>query len=158
MKTIVLGVDGSPGADLATGEAIELAHETGWPLRVLAAWTVSSLELSAAPMMAPDFAAVAKERAQAALDDAVRRAEEAGVGVIPYLRHGEAAAELSSVAELMGDAVIVVGSHGRGAIGRAMLGSVSTKLVHTAPCPVLVVRGAGVAQTADERNRISMHA
>jgi nucleotide-binding universal stress UspA family protein len=36
--------------------------------------------------------------------------------------------------------VIVVGSHGRGAIERLLLGSVSDQIVRHAPCPVLVVR------------------
>ena len=36
--------------------------------------------------------------------------------------------------------VVVVGSRGRGAIKRALLGSVSTHIVHNAPCPVLVAR------------------
>ena len=36
--------------------------------------------------------------------------------------------------------MIVVGSHGRGAVGRLFLGSVSEHVVRNAPCPVLVVR------------------
>jgi nucleotide-binding universal stress UspA family protein len=36
--------------------------------------------------------------------------------------------------------LLVVGDHGRGPIMRAVLGSVSSALVHKAPCPVLVVR------------------
>ena len=42
-------------------------------------------------------------------------------------------------AELKVD-VIVVGSHGRGALSRILLGSVSEQVVRHAPCPVLVVR------------------
>jgi nucleotide-binding universal stress UspA family protein len=36
--------------------------------------------------------------------------------------------------------VVVVGSHGRGAIERLLLGSASEQVVRHAPCPVLVVR------------------
>ena len=36
--------------------------------------------------------------------------------------------------------LIVVGTHGHGAAKRLVLGSVSTKLAHEAPCDVLVVR------------------
>jgi nucleotide-binding universal stress UspA family protein len=36
--------------------------------------------------------------------------------------------------------VIVVGSHGRGALERLLLGSVSDQVVRHAPCPVLVIR------------------
>jgi nucleotide-binding universal stress UspA family protein len=44
------------------------------------------------------------------------------------------------VAEELHVDVIVVGSHGRGAIERILLGSVSEQIVRHAPCPVLVVR------------------
>ncbi len=44
------------------------------------------------------------------------------------------------MAEEIGADVIVVGSHGRGAIERLLLGSVSEQVVRHAPCPVLVVR------------------
>jgi nucleotide-binding universal stress UspA family protein len=43
-------------------------------------------------------------------------------------------------ARALGVDVVVVGSRGRGAIRRVLLGSVSTYVVHNAPCPVLVIR------------------
>ena len=44
------------------------------------------------------------------------------------------------VAEQIGADVVVVGSHGRGALKRLVSGSVSEHVVHHSPCPVLVVR------------------
>ena len=41
--------------------------------------------------------------------------------------------------------MIVVGSHGRGTVGRFLIGSVSDHVVRNAPCPVLVVRSSGPA-------------
>ena len=149
MKTIVLGTDGSPGAKRATREAIELANDTSWPLRIVSVWSVPPLELSAAPMMAGELAEVARDRAQEALDAAADEAADAGIDAIACLRQGEVPARIMELAELIGDAVIVVGSDGRGAIGRALLGSVSTRLVHTASCPVLVVRSTAEAESDD---------
>src|SRR5205085_10757157 len=54
---------------------------------------------------------------------------------------GDAGAIICAVAEREGAEVIVVGSHGRGLLGRIVhLGSVSEYVMRHAPCPVLVVR------------------
>ena len=52
--------------------------------------------------------------------------------------HGEPADELVAFAEQQHADMIVTGAHGRSAIGRLMLGSVSTKVVRSARCAVLV--------------------
>ncbi|HUK97141.1 MAG TPA: universal stress protein [Gaiellaceae bacterium] len=149
MKTLLLATDGSPGARRATREAVRLAAETGWPLRIVSVWSVPPLELSAAPMMAGELAEVARDHAQEALDAAADEAAESGVAAITYLRQGDIPAQILELAGMLGDVLIVVGSDGRGAIGRALLGSVSTRLVHTAPCPVLVVRPADGADAEE---------
>jgi nucleotide-binding universal stress UspA family protein len=40
----------------------------------------------------------------------------------------------------MATRIIVMGTHGRGGIGRFMLGSVAGRVIRTAPCPVVTVR------------------
>jgi nucleotide-binding universal stress UspA family protein len=112
---------------------------------------VRGLELSAAPDVAAELGELAREHAQDALDAAADEAADAGVMAITYLRHGEVAKQILDVAEMLPGVMIVVGSDGRGAIGRAILGSVSTRLVHTAPCPVTVVRSTKPARL-DERH------
>jgi nucleotide-binding universal stress UspA family protein len=47
--------------------------------------------------------------------------------------------------------LLVVGSHGRGALLRAALGSVSSSLLRSAPCPVVVVRPRPVHPEPDLR-------
>jgi nucleotide-binding universal stress UspA family protein len=56
------------------------------------------------------------------------------------VRQGDPGVVLCELAAELDADVVVVGSRGRGALKRVLLGSVSTYVVHNAPCPVLVVR------------------
>jgi nucleotide-binding universal stress UspA family protein len=53
---------------------------------------------------------------------------------------GDVSGTICKVAADLNVDVIVVGSHGRGALERLLLGSVSDQVVRHAPCPVLVIR------------------
>jgi len=73
------------------------------------------------------------------LEEIVRRLDPSpGIRVEYVLLHGDPAHELVAFAEQMGIDLIAAGTHGRSALGRLVLGSVSTKLVRTARCWVLV--------------------
>ncbi len=61
-----------------------------------------------------------------------------GVQVEYVTLHGEPASELLAFAEQFKVDLVAAGAHGRSALGRLMLGSVSSKLVRTAQCSVLV--------------------
>lgn len=58
-------------------------------------------------------------------------------------RQGHPAAEIVRLAEESPTDLIVVGSHGRSAIARFLVGSVAEQVARHAPCPVLLVRGTG---------------
>jgi nucleotide-binding universal stress UspA family protein len=78
--------------------------------------------------------------AEAALDRTAAAVDPAST-VERRVELGDPGAAVVAVAEEIGADVIVIGSHGRGLLGRIVhLGSVSDHVVHHAPCPVLVVR------------------
>ena len=67
--------------------------------------------------------------------------------------------EICLAAEKYDPRFLVVGSHGWGAVKRALFGSVSTGVLHHAKCPVLVVRGdTAEAVPALEGTREHAHA
>jgi nucleotide-binding universal stress UspA family protein len=58
----------------------------------------------------------------------------------PAARFGRVAQTIVAAAEGHGSGVIVMGSRGLSDIGGLLLGSVTHKVVHLAPCPVLIAR------------------
>jgi nucleotide-binding universal stress UspA family protein len=75
------------------------------------------------------------------------------LGQIPYrtyLRHGEVWTNLSDIVANNRVDLIVVGTHGRGGLGKLVLGSVAEDILRHAPCPVLTV-GPGVCGRAKLR-------
>ena len=58
-----------------------------------------------------------------------------------HRKMGGAAEETVKMGEDIGAGLVVMGSRGRGAIRRALMGSASNSVVRYAHCPVLVVRG-----------------
>jgi len=153
MKTIVLATDGSPTAVRATETAIGLALETGAPLHVVTAWSLPTSAFGYAPLaLLPELAEGEREKAEQALGKAVEQARKAGVQVTGAVREGTAVQEICDAAAELDASLLVVGAHGWGAFKRLVFGSVSTGVLHHAPCPVLVVRadagGAGAEALA----------
>ena len=63
---------------------------------------------------------------------------------------GPAAFEIVRRAEERGADLLVVGSHGRGAIRRFLLGSVAERVLREAGCPVMIVPDRALRGTAAE--------
>jgi nucleotide-binding universal stress UspA family protein len=136
MERIVVGYDGSEHARRALERATDIAKLRGARLAVVSAAPVSLLLRGGAAAVEP---VVAEERA-AALEAARGYLADKGVEADFVEGHGDPADVLVQEAEERGGDLIVVGTRGLSTGQRWLLGSVSTKIVHHAPCDVLVVR------------------
>ncbi len=73
----------------------------------------------------------------------VARAKAARVRARPLLLEGSAHERIVRAARTARADLIVMGTHGRGAVAKLLLGSVAERVVGHATCPVLTVRGRG---------------
>jgi nucleotide-binding universal stress UspA family protein len=155
---ILIAYDGSDCADAALGDL----QRAGLP-RVADALIISVAESWLLPppssyeivetVFAEESATAAEKvskREQGALADAQTLATEAAKriqssfpdwNVRTEAQFGSPASELLAKADEWAPDLIVVGSHGRSAIGRLVLGSVSHKIVTEARCSVRIARG-----------------
>jgi nucleotide-binding universal stress UspA family protein len=138
---VVVGHDGSAGADAALLTALELADRLHVPLTLVRTWSVAS-----APRPADwtfGYVPSSDELQQAVLNELVAGAEGC-VSRFPDVAVSYLALEGSpakSLIELSRTArMLVVGSRGMGGFAEMVLGSVSDQCVRHASCPVLVVK------------------
>jgi nucleotide-binding universal stress UspA family protein len=153
MKPILLATDGSPSADGATQEAIDLALAFDAPLIIVA---VAHVVLPAYGSyygyaeIARDFHKVENEHVARILAETKERADAAGVSCSTVGLEGLAGEQICAAAHGRRPRLIVIGAHGWGRVGRLLHGSVSTYVLHNAACPVLVVHGQQAAPADGE--------
>ena len=145
MSVLLVATDGSPAADAALAESISLAAATGDEIVAITVWRALQGDFGLAHpsvAMLDDLLEAERSHAEAALHEAIRRGEAAGVRVTTRLAAGEPAEQICSYAGEIGAKLIAVGTRGYGAVTALLLGSVSDAVIRQAPCPVLVVRAA----------------
>jgi len=142
-RNIVVAIDLEPESvsERAVDLAIELATKLGAALTLV---HVHEFPAVAYPHAAVNFAALqasvldAAGGTLAAFADSVQsRFPEAKA----VLRRGRPWEEVLAAAEELRADLVVIGTHGRRGLSRALLGSVAEKVVRMSPVPVLTVRG-----------------
>ena len=146
-QQIVVGTDGSAGANIAVDAAIELARLTGATLHVVHAHKViAGYQLAAAadagmvPIDVTESNNAIHADGQHICDAAVERAGKVGVRAETHCVSGDAVDALISIATDSKADLVVVGNRGMTGARRFLLGSVPNRVSHHAPCSVLIVR------------------
>jgi nucleotide-binding universal stress UspA family protein len=137
-STILCATDGSDHAGKAVAAAADLGRRYNSRVIVLTAYDPMPKELGA-----PYFDDLIRRRLNAA-EELVKAAtavmKDAGITPIIEILEGPAARAILEVARTRRCDLIVMGSRGLGPVGAMLLGSVTTRVVHEAPCPVLLTR------------------
>ena len=137
IKSILVAFDGSEPSDRALAFAEDLAAKYGAQLLL-----VMVLQPIVTNGLVPMPESPTKEElagAQQALDQRARDLRARGRSIEVQVEVGFPARTLLEVAERFDVSVIVAGRSGKGTIGRIVLGSVTTALLHHSTKPVIVV-------------------
>ena len=138
LRVLAVGYDGMAESQAALDEAAVLSGKFGGSMKVIGVAT---------PVPPMGAAAAAQAGAEAGPDFQSRLYEAVGelpseLRALPVLEHGDPVHKLLEAAEVGVD-LLVLGSRGFGPVMRLLIGSVSSKVIRAAACPVLVVPRPG---------------
>jgi nucleotide-binding universal stress UspA family protein len=146
---ILLATDFSSTAASAADLAVALARRFGDSVALVHVLEPPSM---AYPDLMVDVSTLERallDRATALLREAADAIRARGIVVEERLTEGNPSERISELAREIGARLVVVGTHGRGALSRAFLGSVAERTVLSADRPVLVVRPTESATEVD---------
>jgi nucleotide-binding universal stress UspA family protein len=141
MKTILVAVDFSPVSDSAIEQGARLAQAFSgavWLLHV-AAPDPDFVGYDSGPPNVRQQVAHEMRDTHRRLQEHASTLRERGVEATALQVQGPTAETILHEAERLHADVIVLGSHGHGALHRALLGSVSEGILHRTTCPVLIL-------------------
>jgi nucleotide-binding universal stress UspA family protein len=138
IRRILLATDLSATSDGASSQALDLARDLAADLLVVSVIDPTNGHIPDRPAGRMDQLRADRELIARGL---VTRGRDSGVRVTFLIWQGDPGEAIVDAARSEAVDLVVVGSHGRGSMGRMLIGSVSDHVVRHAPCPVLVVRG-----------------
>jgi nucleotide-binding universal stress UspA family protein len=141
-RPIMHATDFSPASRGAFTKAVELAKRDRAPLTITHVMPPPVMMMGDGyipPKTYDDISRAQRAMAQKKLDALVARAKSAGVRARGLLLEGPPADRILRAAK--GAGLLVIGTHGRTGLARFILGSVASRVVAGARCPVVTVRG-----------------
>jgi nucleotide-binding universal stress UspA family protein len=143
IRHILVPTDFSDGSAEAFETALSMAGDTGARLTLFHVQNMPGVGLPDVIMpIAPEMLRHIEHSLELILSQLVDRAHARGVEADykSIIGSGGTAAAICRAAGELGVDLVVIGAHGKGGLGHAIIGSVAEKVVRRAPCPVLTVR------------------
>jgi nucleotide-binding universal stress UspA family protein len=141
-KKFLVATDFSETSDKALDYAVALAKELDGSVTLLHAYEIPVMGFPDGALIAgPDVAARILNGAQAGLEAQAAKRRGAGVPIAIVLKDDPPWEAVNEVAEEINADLIVIGTHGRRGLARALLGSVAENIIRRAVRPVLVLHG-----------------
>jgi nucleotide-binding universal stress UspA family protein len=137
--------DFSSASSAAFKRAVAMAKADRAQLIIAHVMTPPSLAIPGegyvSPRLYEDLETSARAQAQKRLAAVMAKARKAGVRATPLLLEGVPHERIARAARARKADLLVIGTHGRTGLAKFFLGSVASRLVASASCPVLTVRG-----------------
>ncbi len=139
-KTILVPTDFSEGSDAALAYAVELAKAIGAEVVALHTYEIPMVGFPDGTLVATaELTTRVLNGAQQGLEETKKKFAATGVPLKALVKQGETWRTILETADEAKAGLIVMGTHGRRGLPRALLGSVAEKVVRSATCPVLTV-------------------
>jgi nucleotide-binding universal stress UspA family protein len=140
---ILVPVDGSEHSDVAVSHAIDLAKKYSAKVRLVYVLSTPAFILNQdidEEITIVDIEERLEQSGQALLDKFFSRAEHLGITITTKLLKGHLGRQIVQYAKAEGFNLIVIGSSGRSAVSKYLLGSVCDYVTKHVECPVLIIK------------------
>ncbi len=145
LKRVLIAYDGSETALKAAKVGIDLAKIYGAEILVVYATDTKILNQMGDVLLFPGAKEKVKKMMEGQGKEATGKisklASDAGLQCQEMIAEGDPSSELLGISEENGADLVVVGSTGKTALGKALLGSVAERMLHHSKVPVMVVPG-----------------
>lgn len=144
IKRILYPTDFSDLADHARGYVEAMASEFGAKVTLMhVTFSPSYYEVAYSYELSGDVTKIAektKKEAEKKLNELADKIREQGIEVDTVLTSGTPFVDIVKTARASNVDMIILSTHGHGAMKHVLLGSTAERVVRKAPCPVLTVR------------------
>lgn len=145
IKRVMVATDGSDAGRWASEVAIDIARRSAGS--IIAVYVMDIYRLAhlpgyaAFPGLKDKILELMEDEGQVATDYVEALSREAAVPCKKIVSQGSPAAEILRISRQEGADILVMGSHGRSALEKVLLGGVAEKVVLQSAVPVLLIKG-----------------